>query len=149
MSDLWSNLSSLSVLHVCEQRRPWRDAQMRRLVWAFAGRLRDPYRNLMSWLKSCDAGLCHESYRKWGSSVMMSRKQTSYFFIKSQVHLCMFWCCSVMNDSFHFIKLMFVFTYFNSIISISCHLEYFKMHSEDKSVSSRILCRHYLNCKSQ
>ena len=39
----WPDLSSISILHVCEQR-------MRRLARAFAGRLCDKCNNLMSWL---------------------------------------------------------------------------------------------------
>ena len=38
MSDFWSDPSSTSILHVCEQRRLWRD-------WAFAGCLCDKYQS--------------------------------------------------------------------------------------------------------
>ena len=50
MSDFWSDTSSTSILYVCEQRNSGGTAQMRRLAWAFAGRLCDKYHNLMSWL---------------------------------------------------------------------------------------------------
>ena len=49
MSYVWSDASSTSILHVCEQRRLWRDcadAQAR-----LSRRLCDKYHNLMSWLK--------------------------------------------------------------------------------------------------
>ena len=41
MSDFWSDPSSTSTIHVCEQERPWRDC---------TDRLCDKYHNLMSWL---------------------------------------------------------------------------------------------------
>ena len=52
-SDFWSDPSSTSILHVCEQRRlcSGETAWMRSLAWAFAVRLCDKYHNLMSWLK--------------------------------------------------------------------------------------------------
>ena len=47
MSDFWSDPSS-----TCGNNEgPGETAQMRRLAWAFAGRLCDKYHYLMSWLK--------------------------------------------------------------------------------------------------
>ena len=51
MSDVWLDPSSTSILYVSEQEGSGETAQMRRLAWAFAGRLCDKYHNLMSWLK--------------------------------------------------------------------------------------------------
>ena len=51
MSDFWSDPSSTSILHVCEQRRLWQNARMPSLAWAFAVRLCDKYHKLLSWLK--------------------------------------------------------------------------------------------------
>ena len=42
--------SSTSILHVCESEGSGETARMRRLAWAFAGRLCDKYHNLISWL---------------------------------------------------------------------------------------------------
>ena len=54
MSNFLSDPSSTSILHVCEQRRLWRDCADAHARWAFADRLCDKYHNLMSWL---DTGL--------------------------------------------------------------------------------------------
>ena len=52
MSDCWSDASSSSIFHVCDSEGSGKTARMRRLAWAFAGRLCDKYQNLMSWLNS-------------------------------------------------------------------------------------------------
>ena len=45
MSDFWLDPLSTSILYVCQQWRPCETARMRRLTWAFAGRLCDKYHN--------------------------------------------------------------------------------------------------------
>ena len=47
MSDFWLD----SYLMCANSKDAGETAQMRRLAWAFAGRLYDKYHNLMSWLK--------------------------------------------------------------------------------------------------
>ena len=49
--DFWSDPSSTSILNVCDYSEgSGETARMRRLAWAFVGRLCDKYHNLMSWL---------------------------------------------------------------------------------------------------
>ena len=48
MSDFWSDTSSVSILHVCEQRRLWRDYADAQARLSFAGRLCDKYHNLIT-----------------------------------------------------------------------------------------------------
>ena len=55
MSNFKSDSASTSIIRVCEQRRLWRGCGMRRLAWAFAGRLCDKYHNLaQKCLRQCD-----------------------------------------------------------------------------------------------
>ena len=50
MSDFWSDSSSTSILHVCEQRRLWRDCADAQARLCLRCHLCDKYHNLMSWL---------------------------------------------------------------------------------------------------
>ena len=65
MYDFWSDPSSTSILHVCEQWSLWWDRWMRRHVWAFAGPLCDKYHN--SILHVCE----HRSFLKFHMSHVM------------------------------------------------------------------------------
>ena len=51
-SDFWSDPSSTPILHVCEQRRLWRDCADAQARLSLCCRLCDKYNNLMSWLNS-------------------------------------------------------------------------------------------------
>ena len=50
MSDFWSDPSSTSILHVCEQRRLWRDCTDTQARLSLRWSPCDKYHNLMSWL---------------------------------------------------------------------------------------------------
>ena len=80
MSDFWSDSSSTSILHVCEQRKSAETAHMRRLAWAFAGRLRDKYHNLMSWLKCVNCTLVGCSFCLFSFSLIYSQIWSMLFY---------------------------------------------------------------------
>ena len=50
MFDFWSDPWCTSILHMCEQRRLWRDCVDAQAPWAIAGRLCDKCHNPMNWL---------------------------------------------------------------------------------------------------
>ena len=50
MSEFWSDPSSTSILYSCDSEGSSEIPRMRKLAWAYAGRLCDKHHNLMSWL---------------------------------------------------------------------------------------------------
>ena len=76
---------------------PGETAQMRRLAWAFAGRLCDKYHNLMSWLSFIELHLCFQRI-PFSDHINTSIKDQTFLYLQ-QCNILTFLCED--NDSWY------------------------------------------------